>query len=172
MLLAYVEYRLLQEGADTRGVVVDRNYEGLAEFRKYSLTVEYNAPFESLQNALKTPQPASVCTVKNSKWDNWLPTDYAHFILNRMQFNDQAALSSTFQSCHRTSFRRAVSVDSDNYNELKVGSSAPIRYVQSNPSVARLAMASFQDPFGFIKSRSEVFMGLSSEIPKVSEPTR
>jgi len=35
-----------------------------------------------------------------------------------------------------------------------------IRYMQSNPSVARLAKTSFQNPIRFIKSRNEVLFGL------------
>ena len=66
LIIAYVEYRLLQEGASTRDIVVKRKYQGSGEFEKFLLSVEYTAPFESCENALKTPQPGPDCTAKNA----------------------------------------------------------------------------------------------------------
>ena len=161
LLTAYVEHRFLREGVNTEGVVVKSDYRGEGESRKYLLTVEYIVPFEARQNAYKAPQRYPGCAVKNAKWPHWLLPGSVHNILNGMQLDDQTAVSSEIQSCYKSSFRSAVAVDQENYEKLKVGSSASIRYMQSNPGAARLTKASFRNPVGFISSRRDFFLGWS-----------
>lgn len=159
LIWGYVEHRFLQEGVNTVGAVVKGNYQGAGESRKYLLIVEYIVPFEARQNAYKAPRQYPVCAVKNAKWPHWLPPGHAHNILNGMQLDDQTAVSSAIQPCYKSSFRSAVAVDPENYEKLKVGSSASIRYMQSNPGVARLTKTSFRNPVGFISSRRDLFLG-------------
>jgi hypothetical protein len=161
LLAAYAEYRLFQEGASTKGVVFKRNHQGSDESEKHSLSVAYTvAPFKGCQDSEKTPQPGSDCTAKNTKWPLWLSPDSAHGFINGMDLSDQEEASTPIQSRHGQSFRRAVAVDSQTYNELDVGSSVTIRYMRSNPNVVRLERSFIQHPIGFIKGRSHLFVGL------------
>jgi hypothetical protein len=157
MLLSLVwcvmaERRLHHEGLSTDALVVARRHV-TGEGNSYFLTIAYAAPIQDCsKDSITGPAPA-LCTPKIFDWtDLWTPFSQIGVPIAEY-YVDNAALASFSPSGPRSFFRSEVSVNPELYRALPEGSTVPLRYARSNPSVSRLAQQSFLNPM-------EVFWGV------------
>lgn len=146
------ERRLNYEGISTDALVLSRRHE-TTEGNRYFLAIAYSAPIQDCpKDSITAPAPA-LCKPKSFEWtDLWTP--FSQIGVPTTEYSlDNSALASFSPSGARSFFRSEVSVNSELYRALPEGSTVPLRYARSNPSVSRLAQQSFLNPI-------EVFWGV------------